>query len=68
MGIVFARDRLRIFMDSEPRLKGVVLQNVVDLLAERLVDTDRRLAEQMRRVADLEEKQEAESEGKPEAE
>jgi hypothetical protein len=37
----------------------VILQNVVDLLAERLVETDHKLVAQMQRVAELEEKQSA---------
>lgn len=52
--VMFKRERLRALMDSELHLKGVILQNVVDLLAERLVETDRKLEEQMRRVAELE--------------
>jgi len=55
--VMFLRTRLRALMDTEVHLKSVVLQNVVDLLAERLADTDRRLEEQMRRVAELEETQ-----------
>lgn len=52
--VVFEAARLRALMESEVHLKGVILQNVVDLLAERLVETDRRLEEQMQRVAELE--------------
>lgn len=57
VGVLFERDRLRSVMENEVNLKGVILQNVVDLLAERLVDTDRKLEEQMKRVAELEENQ-----------
>ena len=54
--VMFRRDRLQTLMDSELHLKGVILQNVVDLLAERLVQTGQQLTEQMQKVAELEEK------------
>lgn len=57
--VMFDRSRLRNLMESELQLKGVILQNVVDLLSERLVETDQKLAEQMKRVEELEEKQSA---------
>lgn len=57
--VMFERSRLRNLMETEVHLKSVILQNVVDLLAERLVETDRKLVEQMQRVAELEGKQPA---------
>lgn len=52
--VLFRRDKLRAVMEAELHLKGVILQNVVDLLAERLAETSQQLETQMRRVAELE--------------
>lgn len=52
-GLVFSRDKLNAVMASEVHLKGTILQNVVGLLAERLVEADRKMEEYMKKVVEL---------------
>lgn len=51
-GLVFERGKLNALMASERDIKGVVLQNVVALLSERLVDTDRKLEAALKKLAE----------------
>ncbi len=53
VGLMFAEDKLNALMMSEPRLKGVVLQNVVELLADRLIDADRKMEGYMKKIVEL---------------
>ena len=53
-GLVITRERLDGLMATERAMKATILQNVVNLLSKRLIDTDRKLEEYMKRVEELE--------------
>jgi len=54
-GLVITRDRLNGLMTTEKEMKATILQNVVNLLSKRLIDTDHKLEAYMKRVEELEE-------------
>lgn len=53
-GLVFDRGKLYALMGLERDIKGAILQNVVALLSERLVETDRKLEAALKKLAEQE--------------
>lgn len=52
VGLLIDRKRLYGMMETEKNIRGVILQNVVDLLSKRLVETDRKLEAYMKKEAE----------------
>ena len=52
-GLVFSKDKLQTLMNSEAQLKGIILQNVMELMAERLVEADRKIEDYMNQIQEL---------------
>ena len=52
-GLVFSKEKIDLLMRSENHLKGIILQNMMELMAERLVEADRRMEEYRQKILDL---------------
>lgn len=52
-GLVFSKEKIDALMRSEVHLKGIIMENLMALMSERLVEADRKMEEYRQKIVEL---------------